>query len=101
MITVTEPPREITELLDEVRQQREIDELGLNPQDIQYLEILKRENKPVGEKTLLNLLGSVDRDRVVNEIEPFLRRLGFIRYTGGGREITRQGKQYVLNKRLA
>lgn len=87
------------EFLDEVREARELDQLGLNPIDTQYLEILERENRPIGEQAVLNMLGAVDRERIIDEVEPFLKRLGLIRMGPRGREITPEGKQYVLDRR--
>jgi Holliday junction resolvasome RuvABC ATP-dependent DNA helicase subunit len=99
-LTVTEhPDRPITEHLEEVRKAQEIDKLGLTLTDNEYLEILERENRPVGENAILNMLRTVDKDRILNEVEPFLKRLGFIRLGPRGREISAQGKEYILNKR--
>jgi DNA phosphorothioation-dependent restriction protein DptH len=99
-LTVTEYlERPVTEHLDEVRKAREIDKLGLTVTDYEYLKILERENRPVGEQPMVNMLGTVDKDRVLNEVEPFLKRLNFIRLGARGREITDQGKEYVLSRR--
>ncbi len=101
-LTVTEhPDRPITQHLEEVRRAQEIDNLGLTLTDNEYLEILERENRPVGETAMLNMLGTVDKDRILNEVEPFLKRLGFIKLGPRGREITPEGKEYVLGKRRA
>jgi Holliday junction resolvasome RuvABC ATP-dependent DNA helicase subunit len=99
-ITVSEhQERTPAEHLDEVRRAREIDSLGLTQTDIRYLEVLEQEGRPVGEQAVTNILGTVDRDRVVDEVEPFLRRLGFIRLGARGREITAEGRQYLLSRR--
>jgi Holliday junction DNA helicase RuvB len=99
-LTVTEyPERSISENLEEVRKAREIDPLGLTPIDHQYLTILERENRAVGEQAILNMLGTVDKDRILNEVEPFLIRLRLLCLGPRGREITNEGKEYVLNRR--
>ncbi len=98
-ITVAEDPTlTIDRHLDEVRRSRELDELGLTPMDLEYLSHLLRENRPVGEQTILNMMGTVDPHRVLNEIEPFLRTLGLIRFGPRGREITEEGKNYVVRR---
>jgi MoxR-like ATPase len=98
-ITVAEDPTlTVQQHLDDVRRARELDELGLTLTDVNYLSHLSRENRPVGEQTILNMLGTVDRDRVVDEIEPFLRSLGFMRFGPRGREITEEGKNYLVDR---
>jgi Holliday junction resolvasome RuvABC ATP-dependent DNA helicase subunit len=99
-LTVTEyPERPVEEHLEEVRRAREIDKQGLTNTDMDYLRILERENRAIGEQSILNMLGTVDKDRVLNEVEPFLKNLGFIRLGARGREITGEGKEYVLSRR--
>lgn len=99
-ITVSEhPTRALADHLREVMRTRGIDNLGLHIRDRQYLELLMQEQRPLGEQTIINLLGTVDRDRVVDEIEPYLRRLGFIKLGQRGREITDTGQEYVLSQR--
>ncbi|MFB3903185.1 MAG: AAA family ATPase [Acidobacteriota bacterium] len=88
----------VTHHLEQVRQARELDPLGLTLTDLEYLAVLARENRPIGEQPLVNLLGTVDRDRVVDEIEPFLRSLGFIRFGARGREITEEGRDYLMER---
>ena len=99
-ITVSEhPERSLEEHLEEVQKAREIDDLGLTPTDRQYLTVLEKEGRPIGGQAIINILGAVDKDRIINEIEPFLRRLGFIKLGGQGREITPEGIDYILSKR--
>ncbi len=96
-VTVSERPnRSIQEHLEEVRVAREVDSLGLTRLDLQYLALLHRENRPVGEQPLVHMLANVDRDRIIDEVEPFLARLGFIRLGARGREITPEGRSYLL-----
>lgn len=98
-VLVAEHPKDLDAHLDDVRQAREIDEKGLTPMDFSYLDLLERSNRPVGEQVVLNMLRTVDKDRILNEIEPFLGRLGFIKHGPQGREITGSGKEYVLGRR--
>jgi len=99
-IAVSDQPKKLpAEHLEEVRLARELDENGLTVTDIEYLNTLEEEQRPIGEKAILNMLGTVDRDRITDEIEPFLRRQGFIRFGPQGREITPVGREYILAKR--
>lgn len=91
-----QPSISIEEQLDDVRKTHEMDDLGLKPLDFQYLETLRGEGKPVGEQAIVNLLATADKDRVIDEVEPFLRKLGFIRFGSRGREITERGRNYLL-----
>jgi len=102
-ITVSERPgRPLAEHLEEVARARETDDQGLTPLDVAYLELLERESRPLGEQAILNMLQSVDRDRISNEVEPFLvRRLGFVALGPRGREITPRGRDYLLARRRA
>lgn len=100
-VLVAEHPKELSAHLDDVRRAREIDENGLTPMDLSYLDLLERSNRPVGEQVALNMLRTVDKERILNEIEPFLARLGFIKHGPQGREITAAGKEYVLGRRRA
>ena len=99
-VLVSEDQKPILSHLDDVRRAREIDESGLTRMDFEYLGILERAAAPVGEQTILNLMRTVDKDRVLNEIEPFLVRLGFIRHGTRGRELTAEGREYVLAHRI-
>ncbi len=100
-VLVAEHQKGLEEHLDDVRRAREIDENGLTPLDLEYLDLLERSSRPLGEQVISNMLRTVDKDRIMNEIEPFLGRLGFIKHGPQGREITSRGKEYVLSKRLA
>ena len=81
--------------LEEVRKGRELDVLGLTLNDIEYLKLLKREGRPIGEQAILNMMRSVDRERILNEIEPYLIQLGFIKLGVRGREITHEGILHI------
>ena len=98
-ITVAERPLNPLDHLEEVREACELDAIGLGPLDIEYLEVLEREGEAVGETKLLNLLGTVDKNAIVDEVEPFLRRLNFIRFGRTGRELTAEGAEHILARR--
>ena len=86
--------------LDEVRRTRLIDENGLGRIDIEYLELLDREDKPLGERNILTMLGNIDKDRFIEEVEPLLvARMRLVRRTGRGREITPEGHRYLIEVR--
>lgn len=98
-VLVSEREKPLLEHLEDVRHAREIDENGLTPMDFQYLDILERAGGPVGEQNILNLMRTVDKDRILNEVEPFLVRLGFVRHGPRGRDLTREGREYLLAHR--
>jgi Holliday junction resolvasome RuvABC ATP-dependent DNA helicase subunit len=98
-ISVAEQRKQPHEHLDDVRRSRELDERGLSRLDIRYLELLQGADRALGERALLNMLGTVDPETVLNEVEPFLRRLDLIRLGRQGREITNNGRNYVLDQR--
>jgi len=93
------PERSIQEHLDEVKDLREIDERGLTRLDREYMSALESEGRPVGEKALLSLMGVVDKERIVSEVEPFLRRLDFVRLSPNGRGLTASGRRYLRQSR--
>jgi DNA phosphorothioation-dependent restriction protein DptH len=99
-VLVSEQEKPLAEHLDDVRRAREIDENGLTRMDFEYLAILERASGPVGEQNILNLMRTVDKDRILNDVEPFLVRLGFIRHGPRGRELTNEGREYLLTHRL-
>jgi Holliday junction resolvasome RuvABC ATP-dependent DNA helicase subunit len=99
-ITVAEHEMPPLVHLEEVRKAREIDELGLTRMDLDYLALLEKANRPIGEQVILNMMRTVDKDRIVNEVEPFLVRLNFLQHGAQGRQITIDGRNYVLASRL-
>lgn len=68
---------------------------GITQEDVRYLRVLRRENRPVGERVAVNLLGYPDVDRLAEDIEPYLVDLGYVRYIAAGREITAQGRRFL------
>ena len=83
-------------LLDKLFNLLEIDEIGLTDIDKQYLEILgkKFNNIPVGVETIASSI-SEDKQTVEEFIEPYLLRLGFIKKTSRGRQLTQKALQHL------
>lgn len=94
--------RDLAGHLDEVRRTRLVDENGLTRVDIEYLELLEREDGPLGERNILTMLGNIDKDRFIEEVEPLVvARMGLVRRTTRGRELTREGRRYLVEMRKA
>lgn len=92
--------RDLAGHLDEVRRTRLVDKNGLTRVDIEYLELLEREGGPLGERNILTMLGNIDKDRFVEEVEPLVvARMGLVRRTVRGRELTREGRRYLVEMR--
>lgn len=92
--------RDLAAHLDEVRRTRQIDENGLSGIDIEYLELLDREDRPMGERNILTMLTNIDKDRFLEEVEPLVvARMKLVRKTGRGREITPLGRRYLIEMR--
>jgi Holliday junction DNA helicase RuvB len=75
-----------------------LDEMGLEHRDYFYLMQLAWAERPVGAKSIANLLG-VPVSTVEEVIEPWLYTLGLIKKTSRGREITPRGIE-ILTKYL-
>jgi Holliday junction resolvasome RuvABC ATP-dependent DNA helicase subunit len=71
-----------------------IDEDGANDKDIDYLEYLS-ENNAVGLDTMAGKL-RVDKQEVLQHIEPFLLAKGWVCITGRGRRLTEAGYKKIL-----
>ena len=97
---VASPSATMEDHVEAVRQSRGIDESGLGPEDLEVLELLQRQDRPLSESQLLGMLSSVDKERFVSEISPFLSKLGFLKQTGQGRVITDKGRAYLLGRDL-
>lgn len=94
--------RSLDEHLEEVRRTRLIDSNGLGLSDIEYLELLDREARPLGERHILTMLTNIDKDRFLEEVEPLLvARMKLVRRTERGREITHEGRRYLIEMRRA
>ncbi len=68
---------------------------GVTVDDKRYLEVLKRENRPLGERALQAQLYDIDAQRIADDIEPFLLSLGYIAVTAKGRTITLAGVTFL------
>ncbi len=77
------------EIADSALNSLEVDELGLDNNDIRYLEtiIKKFAGGPVGLDTIASVIGE-DVDTVEDVIEPYLMQIGFINRTPRGRSAT-------------
>ncbi len=83
-----------------------IDELGLDPQDMKYLETILRvfQGGPVGVESVAHTM-NVAPDTLTDEVEPFLLRSELVIRTPRGRRLTEKGfrhlgadpKKYVEN----
>lgn len=77
----------------------EIDNEGLDKRDRALLTYLAQTSKPIGAKSLAQAIDD-DEETLVNTIEPYLVRQGFIVRTGSGRVITEKGQEHIgINKR--
>ena len=88
-------------LLEKLFELLEIDEVGLTDIDKQYLEILgkKFNNIPVGVETIAYSI-SEDKQTVEEFIEPYLLRLGFLKKTSRGRQLTQKALTHLkINKK--
>ncbi|MGV0974519.1 MAG: Holliday junction DNA helicase RuvB C-terminal domain-containing protein [Azonexus sp.] len=72
---------------------------GITAEDHRYLEMLARENRPIGERAMQAQLYEIDAQRIIGDIEPFLLSLGFIRVTSQGRQITLSGQNFLKDAR--
>lgn len=74
----------------------EIDTMGLNDVDIQYLRVIgqKFQNNPIGIETLASSL-SEDKRTIEEYIEPYLLQIGFIKKTTRGRVLTPQALEHL------
>jgi len=88
-------------LLEKLFELLEIDEVGLTDIDKQYLEILgkKFNNVPVGVETIASSI-SEDKQTVEEFIEPYLLRLGFLKKTSRGRQLTSKAISHLNSKRF-
>jgi Holliday junction DNA helicase RuvB len=63
---------------------------GLTSDDIEYLNVLKSVNKPIGLSTISHLL-NIDSSTIENKIEPYLLNNYYISKTCNGRQVTQKG----------
>lgn len=85
-----DPNISINKIYDNLR----ISHNGLEEDDMLYLKLLNDEKKPIGLKTISNIL-NIDITTIENKIEPFLLQKKYITKTTGGRLITEVGKMII------
>nr|WP_320131278.1 Holliday junction branch migration DNA helicase RuvB [uncultured Holophaga sp.] len=75
----------------------EVDDLGLDGLDRDYLEALcgKFKGGPVGVRTLAAALGEVEGDSLEDLVEPYLMQIGFLDRTPQGRRATDAAYAYL------
>jgi Holliday junction DNA helicase RuvB len=78
-----------------------IDEIGLTCSDIKYINALYEIYGcgPCGVECMSSTIGE-DKTTVIDFIEPYLIRLGFIARTKSGRVLTADGMNYIIKKKL-
>ena len=78
-----------------------IDEAGLDEIDRRFLHIIDRQYKggPVGVEALAATLNE-EVDTLVDVVEPYLLKSGFLKRTSRGREITEQAVQHIKGTAL-
>jgi Holliday junction DNA helicase RuvB len=73
---------------------KEVDANGLTKLDRSYLTILVEANAPLGVSTLAASIGEGE-DNLLQAVEPFLIRKGYVRKTGRGRVATRRAVDLI------
>lgn len=81
-----------------------IDNLGLGKQDREVLRYMLNNNAgdlsgAIGEKGLCAAL-NIERDDLLELIEPYLMQIGFIQRTSRGRVLTDEGARYLINETI-
>ncbi|MFZ4394586.1 MAG: Holliday junction DNA helicase RuvB C-terminal domain-containing protein, partial [Kiritimatiellia bacterium] len=76
---------------------KEVDANGLTKLDRAYLAILVEAGSPLGVSTLASAVGE-DEDNLLQTIEPFLIRKGFVHKTARGRVATQRAIDLVAVK---
>jgi Holliday junction DNA helicase RuvB len=86
-----------TEIADACLTLHEVDELGLDSLDRDYLEALcvKFRGGPVGVRTLAAALGESDGGALEDLVEPYLMQIGFLDRTQQGRKATEATYAYL------
>ena len=83
--------------IGEAYELREVDANGLTRLDISYLTILVESGVPLGVSTLASSVGEGE-DNLLQTVEPFLIRKGYVRKTGRGRVATAKAMELVNGK---
>ena len=71
-------------------------QVGLMMMGVTYW-IAVRRGKPLGLNTIISMLYDLEREEVVDEIEAWLLKLGYLAIVQGGRVLTGTGQRYVMN----
>ena len=73
-----------------------IDEIGLDEKDRKLLKVIAQHYKggPVGIETLAATLNE-EMDTIVDVIEPYLLKIGFLKRTPRGRELTQEAGKHI------
>ena len=79
--------------LEHVRRDWMIDDIGLGPNDHEYLKYLA--DGPRGLNSLVSAL-PVGKEEIETVIEPFLLQLGLVRTGNRGRELTEKGRKLIF-----
>ncbi len=73
------------------------DRLGMTDRDKRYLTVIENAHGSIGGDNIAQQLG-IELSEVENDIEPYMIRLGLIRKTQTGRELTEEGKRLIEGK---
>lgn len=73
------------------------DRLGMTNRDKRYLTVIESAQGPIGVDNIAQQL-DIEVSEVENVIEPYMIRLGLIRKTQTGRELTVEGKRLIEDK---
>lgn len=68
---------------------------GLTRNDIRYMRVLQKEQRPIAARIMLSLLQDIPADSVIDDIEPFLLANDFIKVKERGRVLTLAGHRMV------
>ncbi|HBO96804.1 MAG TPA: Holliday junction branch migration DNA helicase RuvB, partial [Candidatus Omnitrophica bacterium] len=81
---------------DEALRAMAIDEIGLDDKDRKLLKVIAQHYKggPVGIETLAATLNE-EMDTIVDVIEPYLLKIGFLKRTPRGRELTQTAGEHL------
>ncbi|MFD1193800.1 AAA family ATPase [Seohaeicola saemankumensis] len=101
ILVSSDPGKPVQYHLQEVMRSRGVDEQGIGRIDLDVLEVLEAQTVPIGQDSLISLLPTVDKEEIRTEVEPFLRKLGYIELTKSGRIITAKGRNYIIARRMA
>ena len=74
-----------------------VDDKGLDKIQRKYLTILYESDKPLGKEALANTLGELRPAQLTKMVEPYLWKMGYIRSTTQGRELTEAGFQHIAS----